>query len=484
MSRVYPKTSQKVNRGDSVSILRTLPGPNRKVATKIWRTGPDGPIKENYAMAARFDHESRPCQNIRELSAILSDLEVDPHAMIVRGELAPGIDPGNVRRKTRPDNDGKVWFNSQPRPWACIDFDGIPAPACTDASDDPEGVIEYLIGLMPKEFHDTACHWQLSSSAGMSDDLSAHVWFWFDEPVSDDDAKRWGRWINEQRKVKAASKGQIVGNLIDPTVFNTVQPHYTAAPVFEGFADPICRRSGFRDGDDAVTIKMPPAPTKAKTTGFNTKLQSLGDGLGREGFNLPLIRAVASYVASNGIPGPKEADRLKGRLRAAMKAAPKEQGRNITRYESDDYLDDIIRSAVRKYGRGPVVEPQELPPELTDEQFIALAANRAAFTLLMFVQSKNLHHGKPVYIDRRALSVVLGWGKNTIDRARQHLEAEKIIEWISGGETVTLDDGTVTKRPKAYALRSRIAVAVPVMPQTGNLGWADNVQIIDGKTDE
>lgn len=481
MGKVYAKTSQIVNRGESVSILRTLPGPDRETLTKVWRNGPDGPIKENYSRAARFNYESRPCQDIRELSAILSELEADPHAMIIRGRLADDIDPRNVRRKTRPDNNGKVWIDPQPRPWMMIDFDGIVAPACTDPIDDPEGVIEYLIGLLPSEFHDAACHWQLSSSAGMSDDLSAHVWFWMDEPVSDDDARQWGKWINEQRKADAASRGQIVGDLIDPAVFNTVQAHYTAAPIFEGLADPIPRRSGFHDGDDAVTLKMLPKKRKTESTGFDGKLQTLGDGLGRDGFNLPLIRSTASYVASNGIPGPKERERLKGRLRAEIKAAPKEQGRNVTRYESDAYLDDIIRSAVRKYGRGPVTEPQELPPELTDEQFIKLASNRAAFTLLMFLQSKNLHHGKPVYIDRRKLCEILGWGEATVGRAKKHLEKEKIIEWVSGGETVTLDDGTVTKRPKAYAIKSRVAIATPQAPQTGNLGWADDAQIIDGK---
>ena len=96
MDSLYPESDRIVNRVDGVSILRTLPGTDRKAATKVWRNGPDGPVKENFGMAARFDYEFQPCQNIRDLSLILKQLNNDPYAMVIRGELADGVDPRRV----------------------------------------------------------------------------------------------------------------------------------------------------------------------------------------------------------------------------------------------------------------------------------------------------------------------------------------------------------------------------------------------------
>ena len=56
---------------------------DRKVATKVWKAGPDGPEKANFGMAAWFQSEFRPCQNIRELSALLTELEADPFALVI-----------------------------------------------------------------------------------------------------------------------------------------------------------------------------------------------------------------------------------------------------------------------------------------------------------------------------------------------------------------------------------------------------------------
>jgi hypothetical protein len=451
LDSLYPESDRIVNRVDGVSILRTLPGTDRKAATKVWRNGPDGPVKENFGMAARFDYEFQPCQNIRDLSLILKQLNNDPYAMVIRGELADGVDPRRVRRKTRPDESGKVWINPCPRPWLFIDFDAIPCPPLTDLQSDPEAAIDFLIGTLPDEFHDASCHWQLSSSAGFDDDfISAHVWFWLDNPLSDDDAIKWANWINDRRKEIEARAGRIVGNLIDPAVFRTVQPNYTAAPIFDGVRDPLPRRYGFREGlSDAVKPTMPPAPKKSERAGFYAKLNRLGDGMERDGFNYPLIAAAASYVASNGAPGPKEAKRLKDRLRAAIQTAPKEAGRDVSRYQSDEYLDDIIKSAARKYSKGPVLTPSDAPPEASEAQTVKLMGNPYAFALFMFLASKN-QHGKPVYIDRRKLAPILDWSPTTVDKARRFLEAENWLKWVDGGEQITLDDGTKKTKPKTY----------------------------------
>lgn len=85
--------------------------------------------------------------------------------------------------------------------------------------------------------------------------------------------------------------------------------------------------------------------------GFDNILKEIGDGPNLRGFNDPLTRAIASYVAlHNG--NPFDQGKLKALLRDAIDKAPKAPARkhqDIERYKSDKYLDDAIRSASRKF---------------------------------------------------------------------------------------------------------------------------------------
>ena len=84
--------------------------------------------------------------------------------------------------------------------------------------------------------------------------------------------------------------------------------------------------------------------------GFEAHLARLGDGPGLQGFNGPLCAASAAYVAANS--ADLDRDTLKAKLREAINAAPKKQGReaDIARYCSDRYLDALIESANKKFG--------------------------------------------------------------------------------------------------------------------------------------
>ncbi|MGY3413082.1 hypothetical protein ACVWZV_009248 [Bradyrhizobium sp. GM5.1] len=84
--------------------------------------------------------------------------------------------------------------------------------------------------------------------------------------------------------------------------------------------------------------------------GFNAILAKMGDGDGLDGFNGPLTRAAASYVKVYFENLDKE--KLKTILRDAIDKAPKKNTRDpesIKRYTGDKYLDDIIKSAIKKY---------------------------------------------------------------------------------------------------------------------------------------
>src|SRR3954468_7758715 len=204
-----------------LSVLRASTG---LYATKRFSLGRNGKLrKSSYGNAKWFSVTPVTIDGIDELAAMLDRLQHDPHAFVVRGALRPDADPQRTRRLLHDDPEDKhpATFRSAARQWLDIDFDGIPAPITIDPVDDPEGAIEYLIGLLPPEFQDATCWWQWTSSQGFKPDtLNARIWFWLDRPIPDEDLIRWAKAVN-----KAAGR-----KLIDDALYRVVQPHYVAAP--------------------------------------------------------------------------------------------------------------------------------------------------------------------------------------------------------------------------------------------------------------
>jgi hypothetical protein len=201
---------------DRITILRCERG---RCATKRWVLDPNNgkPKLEGYDAGMWFAAESVEVDGIRGLSALLTRLERDPRALAIRGELLPGVDPRQVRRTKRRGGKVEPYF-AEPaggRRWLLVDFDKVPIPAHIDIVDDPVGAVEYLVGLLPDAFQDVSYHWQLSSSAGMGDPgvLSAHLWFCLDRPITKAELRRWAATIEVP---------------VDHSLFNEVQPHYTA----------------------------------------------------------------------------------------------------------------------------------------------------------------------------------------------------------------------------------------------------------------
>ena len=340
----------------AVTILRA----HNAVATKRFYLGRNGAVsKTNYANAKWFAVETTPVAGIADLAALLARLEHATDRFIVRGSLLPDAKPARCRRLVHPDprTGDAATFAPEARPWALIDMDGIEAPAACDPTIDPEDGIEHLIGLLPPEFHDATCWWQWSSSQGFKGDtLSAHLWFWLDRPIADTDLRRWAETFNHAH-----------GKMIDPALFNAVQPHYTAGPIFDGVPDPLSRRSGLREGlDDAVALVLPgPKPVPARVNaaamghagiGFEGFVTMIGS---EAGFRRPVTSAIASWIAINGTDADTET--LKHRLRAAIHDAdpgPRSQA-DIERYASDRWLDGIIGWVVARESEVPTPQPVE-----------------------------------------------------------------------------------------------------------------------------
>ncbi|TXL62661.1 hypothetical protein [Zeimonas arvi] len=292
--------------------------------------------------------------NIEELSALLSALERMERELVIRGQPVPEFfTPWETRRLKK-----NFQTPSEGLPWVMIDFDKIKLPRGLRCKLDDRRVREHVIGLLPAEFHDASYHWQLSSTAGLykTGVASLHAWFWLARPIPDADLKRWAKSVNERAGYK----------LVDPAVFADVQPHYTAAPVFEGVENPYPIRSGLeRKKLDAVAIELPPLPrakrrsggramTAESSVGFEGWLARIGDHAGGEGFHEPIIRAAASYVATYGRDGT-DVDALYERIRAVVLAADgsAHAGGYVEHMASREHIVPAIEGALGKFGDQP-----------------------------------------------------------------------------------------------------------------------------------
>lgn len=195
---------------------------------------------EGYGSVTYVQSRQVPMFGVHDLHRILTGLEGKKDCAVIRGSRrAATLDLDKVRRRfhRRPDTDDPPGFDPQPRLWVCIDIDKLPTPAHIDPATDPEAAVLYAISKLPQWFHGVTCHWQWSSSAGLGGEwpiLKLHLWFWLDHAV---DGPSWRAWAR-------------AWGVVDPMLYNPVQPHYTATPVFGGgLVDHVERRSGLLEQD-------------------------------------------------------------------------------------------------------------------------------------------------------------------------------------------------------------------------------------------
>jgi hypothetical protein len=360
----------------SVTVLRARDG---KLMAKRF-TGPSYAVTE-YDEAFEFhylDLEELAPNNVEELSDVLTTLESDPHAVIIRGVLADGIDPDfPVLRRIKAKGGYPIYFvEREDGRWALIDFDKLTPP---DDKVTDEQRIDWLISLLPVEFHDVSFHYQMSSSARLpgKTTISAHVFFWLATPRKDSAMKEWAEWINRQHLLRPDVAAEAVKKpkLVDPAVFVSNQANYVAAPVFdEGAIDPYAGggRSGFvRRAHDVVEVVMPPDDEVARLDDIERELQrqhyqgrtapgaALPIGttyaeklaaIGAPSFNRSIMAAISTAVLLHG--NRLDVDTVKREIRACVDANyVHARSGEMERYKSNEYLDEAIDSAITRFGR-------------------------------------------------------------------------------------------------------------------------------------
>ena len=394
---------------DAVIVLHAHD--ERRLA-KSFTTATNGVVtKRDYDSATWFSAETRPVDGIRDVHRLLVDLEGDPFAGVIRGALAEGIDPRRVRRKKTGEG---APFIETPRRWAQLDVDGIPLPAGTSILADPADAARVVLDIVTAhapELEGVTAVVQFSSSAALNElaeaeeaaglparwqgvakpGVSAHVWFWLESPVGEADLTRWFKQVNERAGTK----------LLDPALARTVQPHYTARPIFGGgLRDPLAgRRTLLIEGaDDAAALVIPahaPRTYSANTSGgsanagagYEGHLEAIG---GADGFRDPILKAISAFIATNW-PRPDLAT-LKADIRRSIEGADPggRPARQLEEYASDAHLDRLIawvqeREKEKRAAKAQERHAPDVLPTFPDRGMtLDEAADRADATIAAF----------------------------------------------------------------------------------------------------
>jgi hypothetical protein len=135
------------------------------------------------------------------------------------------------------------------------------------------------------------------------------------------------------------------------------------------------------DGADKTTIDNTTTDNTQnddRAHGFDAILAEMGDGDGLSGFNDPLTRAAASYVAIYF--EFLDEKKLKKILREAIDKAPKkdtpERAESAKRYKSDRYLADIIASAIKKFTDALPVTKEHFVADMETHSYIYLPTRK------------------------------------------------------------------------------------------------------------
>ena len=286
-------------------------------------------------------------KDLSELFEIIIAAAGNPKQFVIRGRLTEDAERdqyGHVRRTSRKQKNGEgPSFEGVDCSWVMIDFDKV---------DNPEGIdpasveaMGYLRFLLPPEFRQAACIYSLSASAGLTDSdmISGHLWFVFDRPASNRELKTW-----------------LTGYPVDKALFNPVQPHFTASPIFkDGRVDPIDIRNGLLPGlRDVVTVPVIDVskPVRQHTSGaqgleaaigYAAKITLLGDGAGKQGCHGVITPAIAAYMSRHGPQADREA--LKTDIRNHVAAAQWDRDVHPEEYIAHETSDDVLDRSIQDW---------------------------------------------------------------------------------------------------------------------------------------
>ena len=194
-----------------------------------------------------YDRESQwfvdvlPCVDMGTFVQGLEILTSCRDRIVVRGALRDDASAQPVMRRVV---GAGAAFQAQARSWVALDVDGLVLPESYAA--EPAYVrVAAVVERLPVRFRTAACFYQFTSSYAITAPLNVmrlRVWFRLNHPMTD------AAWKRELR-------GEAPLISLDLSLFNPVQPHYVAAPTFQGMEDPLAGgRAGVHDPMGATPL--------------------------------------------------------------------------------------------------------------------------------------------------------------------------------------------------------------------------------------
>lgn len=263
MSKYDPNDRARFGQGeDEIWMCRAEMG---RRCTKLYRPG------ETLAYDAGMFFETGHfvVRDLVSLEWVLRKLGPHPDYLIVRGQPREGVDTSRVQRTLRDQyrmvGQGKAkrkefvapaYYEDHDRRWLCLDIDKWSWPAGVmrpEEGGDPWEGLMVALAQLPEPFRRASCVVQWSSSAGVNgwDLLKCHVWFWTDRAVCSESLRDYFKAYNVARYQRGLAG-------VDLALFNAVQIHYCADPLFEGVADPLAAHGRWRRLEGAVDeVKLP-----------------------------------------------------------------------------------------------------------------------------------------------------------------------------------------------------------------------------------
>lgn len=224
----------------ALSILRHIHGR----MTKEHRLLRDGSYATTgYPRAKYFTASTARVTSAEELHEVLVHLNGERDACVIRGAHTVA-DPQQKRRRRSANHE------DSPRCWVMVDFDEIITPV--EIRGDYAKMRAHVLSRGPEELRGVSCTMAFSGSAGLDgwEKTKCHMWFVLTTPVDNGALKMWAADV--------LARG---GEKIDIALFNAVQVHYTAAPIFKNCPDPIGSERlkfmrGERDAADLSTWQV------------------------------------------------------------------------------------------------------------------------------------------------------------------------------------------------------------------------------------
>lgn len=189
-----------------------------------------------------FTSKEYSITSLADLALVLDTIATRPQHVVIRGRCTVDGTAPHQRLCTRGRPAAENTYEPAPRRWVMFDFDETNYPA-PEFKTNPQATVEAFKATLPSPWREASCYWQASGSAGFSDALKLHLWFWLDRAIG-------------QQELRALFPLEHIGpHKLDARVFTSVQLHYTARPTITGAPDPMGARSGMIHGEtDTVTL--------------------------------------------------------------------------------------------------------------------------------------------------------------------------------------------------------------------------------------